>query len=265
MNKDRLSGTLLALAELVSRLRGDDGCPWDIKQTDSTIKMYLLEEAYEVLDAIEGGSPEDVCQELGDLLFMILFLSRMAEERGDFDLVEVMEKITEKMINRHPHVFGLTDVKSPEEVAINWEKIKRKEKGPTKTLSSSLQGIPADLPALLRTHRLSERASKLNFDWQDMDEIWNKVEEKFDELRKTILQQNRGRIGEKIGDLLFVLVNLARDWELNAEHLLRNTNQKFLELFKEMEAELNASSIDPDKATPAEMKRAWERVKARVG
>ena len=127
MNKDRLSGTLSALAELVSRLRGDDGCPWDIKQTDSTIKMYLLEEAYEVLDAIEGGSPEDVCQELGDLLFMILFLSRMAEERGEFDLVEVMEKITEKMINRHPHVFGLTDVKSSEEVDIYWEKIKRKE------------------------------------------------------------------------------------------------------------------------------------------
>jgi len=265
MNKDRLSETFLALTELVTRLRGDDGCPWDIKQTDSTIKMYLLEEAYEVLDAIEGGSPEDVCQELGDLLFMILFLARMGEERGEFDLVEVMEKITKKMINRHPHVFGSKDVKSPEEVAYNWEKIKRREKGSPKTFSSSLQGIPLNLPALLRAHRLTERASKLDFDWQDMDKIWNKVEKAFGELGRTIHQQNRERVGEKIGDLLFGLVNLAREWELNGEHLLRNTNQKFLKLFTEMEAELKASSIDPDKATPAEMKRTWEKVKARVG
>lgn len=265
MNKDRLSETFLALTELVSRLRGDDGCPWDRKQTDSTIKMYLLEEAYEVLDAIEAGSPEDVCQELGDLLFMILFLALLAEERREFDIVEVMEKITEKMINRHPHVFGSKNVKSPEEVAINWEKIKRKEKGASKTFSSSMQGIPSDLPALLRAHRLSERASKLDFDWQDTDKIWNKVEENFDELRKSIHQQEKGRVGEKIGDLLFGLVNLARDRELNGEHLLRNANQKFLQLFKEMEAELKASSIDPDKATTEEMKQTWEKVKARVG
>jgi len=265
MNKDRLPETFVALTELVSRLRGDDGCPWDIKQTDSTIKLYLLEEAYEVLDAIEGGSPEDVCQELGDLLFMILFLARMAEERGEFDLVEVMENITEKMIKRHPHVFGSKDVKSSEEVAYNWEKIKRREKGAPKTFSSSLQGIPLDLPALLRAHRLSERASKLNFDWQDMDKIWNKVEEAFGELRRTIVQQNKEQIGEKIGDLLFGLVNLARDWELNGENLLRNTNQKFLELFKGMDAELKASNIDPDRATPAEIKLIWEKVKAKVG
>ena len=140
------------------------------------------------------------------------------------------KNLKEKIIRRHPHVFSPDSKKlTAGEVTHSWDKIKRKEKGPTKTLSSSLQGIPLDLPALLRTHRLSERASKLNFDWQDIDEIWNKVEEKFDELRKTILQKNRERVGEKIGDLLFVLVNLARDWELNAEHLLRNTNKEFLE------------------------------------
>ena len=253
------------LIALVKVLRSERGCPWDREQTPEQIKIYLLEEAYEVLDAIEEGSTEDVCQELGDLLFMILFLARMAEERREFDLVEVVEKITEKMIKRHPHVFGSKDLKSPEEVAMNWEKIKREEKGTPKTFSSSLQGIPLNLPALLRAHRLSERASKLDFDWQDTDKIWNKVEEAFGELRKTVHQQNREGVGEKIGNLLFGLVNLARDWELNGEHLLRNSNQKFLELFKEMDAELKASNIDPDKATPAEMKWTWEKVKAKVG
>lgn len=261
MKKDNLSRAIIALSELMARLRGPGGCPWDIQQTDSTIKMYLLEEAYEVLDAIEKGSSEDVCHELGDLLFQIIFLASLAEDRGKYDLLEVMEKIKEKMINRHPHVFGSTKVRGPEEVAENWERIKKTEKGASRSFSSLLQDIPINLPALLRAQRLSDRASKVGFDWPDAEEIWSKVEEELGELRITISDRDKERIGEEIGDLLFSLVNLSRHWGLNAEHLLRDANQKFIERFREMEQELKVAGIDIYKATPAEMNRAWEKVK----
>jgi len=229
MDKDDLSRALIALYELISRLRGPDGCPWDARQTDSSIKMYLLEEAYEVLDSIERGSPDDVCQELGDLLFQILFLAGLAEERREFDLKDVMERIREKMINRHPHVFGTVQVNGPGQVAENWAEIKKKEKGAPETLSSLLQSIPTNLPALLRAHRLSERASSMGIDRPNPEDIWGRVEEKFEGLRKTILEGDKKRAGEKIGDLLFNLVELARDMGLNAEHLLRHINQEFIE------------------------------------
>ncbi|MBW2609561.1 MAG: nucleoside triphosphate pyrophosphohydrolase [Deltaproteobacteria bacterium] len=265
MSKDRLSRALSNLAGLVSRLRGPNGCPWDAMQTDSTVKMYLLEEAYEVLDAIETGSPEDVCQELGDLLFQVIFLTSLAEERGEFDLEEVLEKITEKMINRHPHVFGEASVGSPEEVSENWEKIKNAEKGDPKVSSSLLQEVPVNLPALLSAHRLSYRASKVGFDWEGREEIWGKVKEEFEELNKTILNSDEEGIEEELGDLLFSLVNLARHWGLNAERLLRRANQKFIKRFREMEEELKSTGTELDKATPDEMNRAWEKIKVNTG
>lgn len=224
MNKDKLSRALLSLSELMSRLRMPCGCPWDAQQTDSTIKMYLLEEAYEVLDAIERKAPEDVCGELGDLLFQIIFLARLAEERGEFDLVDVMEKIAEKMIKRHPHVFGSTRVKSVEDVAENWAKIKKRE-----------VDVPENLPALMGAHRLSERTSRMRTDSSSVEEIWGKVEDAFEELRKAILDRDKQRIGEETGDFLFCLVNLARHRGLNAEHLLRIANKKFLKRFEEMQ------------------------------
>ena len=259
-----MSKAFLALSELVSRLRGPGGCPWDAQQTDSTIKMYLLEETYEVMDAVERGTPEEVSMELGDLLFHIIFLVRLAEERGEFDLVEVIEKITEKMITRHPHVFGTTDVKGPEEVAQNWERIKKTENGTVKSFSSLLQSVPEGLPALLRAHRLSERASKRNLDWLSAEAVWKRVEKGWRELRNAIIEEHEEPSGEEMGDLLFGLVNLIRHWGLNAEHLLRNTNTQFLERFQRMEEELMERGIDLDKATSDEMDRAWERVKTRV-
>jgi tetrapyrrole methylase family protein/MazG family protein len=261
MNRDRLSKAFLALTELVSRLRGPGGCPWDALQTDSTIKMYLLEETYEVMDAVERGSPEEVSMELGDLLFHIIFLGKLAEERGEFDLVEVIEKITEKMINRHPHVFGTTDVKGPEEVAQNWERIKKAEEGTQKSFTSMLQSIPGGLPALLRAHRLGERASKRNLDWFRAEAVWKRIEKGWGELRKAIVKEDQEPVGEEMGDLLFALVTLIRHSGLNAEHLLRNANTRFLERFQRMEEELMALGIDLDEATPDEMNRAWERVK----
>ncbi|MGD8228654.1 MAG: nucleoside triphosphate pyrophosphohydrolase [Desulfobacteraceae bacterium] len=233
MNKDDLSKAFLALAALVSRLRGPGGCPWDVQQTYDTIKTYLLEEAYEVLDAVESGSPEDVCHELGDLLFQILFLASIAEERGEFDLLDVLEEITKKMINRHPHVFGRTPLKSAEEVAENWEKIKRREMGAPENSLSLLQKVPVNFPALLRAHRLSERASKMGPEASDGEEIWGKVKGGLEALGKSMSGQDKAQIGDEIGHLLFCLADLARHWGLNGEHLLRKANEEFLQAFEE--------------------------------
>ena len=235
MDKDALSESLFALIDLLTSLRGPDGCPWDALQTDSTIRMYVLEEAYEVVDAVERGCPEEVCQELGDLLFQILFLANLAEERGEFDFVDVMERITEKMKGRHPHVFGTVEVNSAEEVAENWQEIKKREKDSLDTPSSLLQGLPADLPALLRAHRLSQRARQADFEGLVGGEGWSDVEARFEELKHAVSSEDKKQIGRKVGELLFGMADLARGWGLNAEDLLRKSNQKFIERVNEAE------------------------------
>jgi len=265
MDINRSADAIRSLVKLVARLRGPGGCPWDAEQTDDTIKIYLLEEAYEVLDALEGVSPREVCSELGDLLFQILFLAQLASERGEFDFNEVVEGITEKMTRRHPHVFGDTKVDGAEDVASNWVKIKRKETGRPKSTSFLLQSVPSDLPALLRAHRLSERASKVGFDWADREEIWAKVQEEFEELESAIHHGDQEGIVEEMGDLLFSLTNLARHSGVNAENILRKGNQKFLERFEKMEARLADSGTGLEEATLDQMNRAWEDVKEGQG
>ncbi|MFC1892116.1 nucleoside triphosphate pyrophosphohydrolase [Thermodesulfobacteriota bacterium] len=263
MNKEKLNHSLSELIKLVETLRGPNGCPWDAKQTKDTIKMYLLEEAYEVADAIEEGSSQETCGELGDLLFQIIFLASMAEDRGDYDLIQVMEDITKKMTHRHPHVFGNTSAETPEEVSENWAKIKKTENNNNKTsVSRMLNEIPINLPALLRAHRLSQRASKIGFDWDGKDEVWTKVREEITELEQSLSSCETEKIGEEIGDLMFSLVNLARHWRLNAENLMRDANQKFLKRFREMEEELKSSGIDLDDATAIEMNRVWDKIKS---
>ena len=264
MDSDRLSRAVVALVDLVVRLRGPNGCPWDAKQTDASIKMYLLEEAYEVLDAIENSSPRDVCMELGDLLFQILFLTQLAAERKEFDFIEVVEKITEKMIHRHPHVFGSSKLDSPEEVALNWTRIKANEKGSSHKPSSALQSVPLNLPALLRAHRLGERASKLNTFWANGDKILATLQEEFEALKSAIARQDRDLVSEKTGDLLFDLANLTRHWGLNAENLLRLANQDFLEFFEKAESTLRASGIDIEEATPDQLNRIWKKKTLRL-
>lgn len=261
MDADRLSKAIVTLVELVARLRGPGGCPWDAKQTDSSIKIYLLEEAYEVLEAIEKSSAGDVCEELGDLLFQILFLAQLAEEQKEFDFVEVVERITKKMIKRHPHVFGDTKVASSKDVSLNWANIKKGEKGCSNDTSSALKSVPVNLPALLRAHRLSERASRVSFDWASEDEIWGNVQKKFEELGPAVLEGDKEDVAEGMGDLLFSLANLARNWGFNAEHLLRVANKKFLERFEEMEWELKLSGIGLEEATPEQMNKAWKKTK----
>lgn len=232
MDKKKLAEAVVDLYELMARLRGPGGCPWDAEQTDETIKMYLLEESYEVMEAIEGKSPEDVRGELGDLFFQIVFLSRLAEEREEFDLADVMEKIKEKMIHRHPHVFGQLEVGSPGEVSENWDRIKKQERGQDRDDLSVLESIPNHLPALLQAHRLGERASKMGAGRKDVEEVRGEIDREMANLKEALAGRGREGLGEKIGDLLFDLANLSRFHGLNAEQLLRTRNQVFLEQCK---------------------------------
>lgn len=264
MNSDRLAKAIVSLTNLVFRLRGPGGCPWDAEQTDLSVRMYLLEEAYEVLDAIEKSSPGDVCQELGDLLFHIVFLAQLAEERKEFDFVEVVEKIGEKMVHRHPHVFGKTTVKSAKEVVINWAKLKRLEKGDLDKTTSLLEDVPMNLPALLGSHRLSERAAKAGFHSIDVRETWDRVQRKFEKLKSAVENEDTDRLSDEMGELLFSVVNLAREHGLNAENILRKSNRRFLDLFDEMERELRSSGIEPESATPEQKENAWKRVRTQV-
>lgn len=238
MDKDALSRSLFALIDLLSKLRGPDGCPWDALQTDSTIKMYVLEEAYEVVDAVERGRSEDVCQELGDLLFQILFLTSLGEERGEFDFVDVIDRITKKMKGRHPHVFGTVEVNNAEEVAENWQEIKKREKDSSETSSSLLQGLPVDLPALLKAHRLNERALQADLDGFSGTKGWSAIEARFEKLKQAVSSEDKKEIGREVGEFLFCMANLARDFGLNAENLLRENNQRFIERVNEAEKAL---------------------------
>lgn len=238
-----MSLAVKALIDLVARLRSPGGCPWDAKQTDSTIKQYLLEEAYEVLDAIEKTSPADVCEELGDLLFHIIFLARLASERREFDFVDVVENITRKMIRRHPHVFGETRVNNAEEVVENWAVIKKREKVHAVD-ASALDGIPQDLPALMKTHRLGERASRIGFGRNNTASGWNEAAEKFRGLEAAVADGDKAFVGQKIGELLFCLAGLSRAWGHNGEHLLRVQNRRFSEQVADHEKGLNRIEND---------------------
>lgn len=233
MDKARLPEALIALYELVARLRGPGGCPWDARQTPDTVKMYLLEECYEVLDAIERKRPEQVCQELGDLLFQILFLAYMGEEKGEFDLLETFERIRQKMVRRHPHVFGREKVETPEEVARNWARIKEAERGAAQDSDGILGSVPAGLPALLRAQRLSERASGTFETDESGKGPWLRASAEFKALEGSLARNDIALSGEILGRMLFDLADLARSLGLSAEDLLRKTNQAFIDQFRE--------------------------------
>lgn len=265
MVNDRLPRAIRSLVDLVARLRGPGGCPWDARQTDATLKVYLIEEAYEVLDAIEGPSPQEVCSELGDLLFQIIFLAHLASERREFDFADVVETITKKMIHRHPHVFGDVQVESAEDVASNWARIKQAENGASGDISCLLQKVPSGSPALLRGHRMGERAAKAGFDWANADEVWTKVEEEVKEVRSAMADEDPAAMASELGDLFFTLTNLARHWGENAENLMRDANRKFLRRFEKMEKQLIDSGVRLEDATTDQMNSAWEDVKKREG
>lgn len=248
------------LLEMIRTLRSPAGCPWDRRQTRADMARYLLDEACETIDAIDSGSVPALKEELGDLLFQILFLTVMAEERREFTLSDVMAAISEKMIRRHPHVFGDLTVRDAAEVKANWEAIKRDLE--MKHVSGGiLDGVPRSLPALIRAQKMTEAAATVGFDWDRTDAVIVKVEEELHELRMAMRDERPENIREEIGDLLFTLVNLCRFVKVNADEALRQANRKFAERFVCMEQKLAAAGKTPQQASLAEMDALWDECK----
>jgi tetrapyrrole methylase family protein / MazG family protein len=250
------------LVEIMAMLRSPAGCPWDRAQDSTSLKPYLLEEAYEVLEAIEEGTPDKLKDELGDLLFQVIFHAQLARERGDFDIYDILAGTIAKMTRRHPHVFGSAAASTPKEALQNWEEIKRQEKTATQA-TSVLDGVPRQLPSLLRAQRLQDKASRVGFDWQQIEQVWEKLSEELQELRASIAREERAKIEEEVGDVLFSLVNLARFLEINPDEALHKTTAKFIQRFQFIERELSRQGKTPKQATLAEMDALWQQAKQR--
>jgi len=245
------------LVWIMERLRGEEGCPWDRRQTFESMKPFLIEEAHEAVDAIERKDFAGLEEELGDLLFHIVFLCRLAEEKGLFDIWKVIDRVAEKMISRHPHVFGSLKVSGPQEVEINWSKLKQREKG----RSSVLEGLPKSLPALMLAFRMGKRASKVGFDWEDPSGVWEKLKEEMEELREAAEEGRKERVEEELGDFLFTAVNLSRFLGVEPEGALRGACRRFAERFRFIEEELRRRGKTPEEASLEEMDELWERSK----
>ncbi len=257
------------LVEIMSTLRGPDGCPWDKQQDHDTLKPMLVEETYEVLEAVDNNDSEGLREELGDLLLHIVFHAQLGKEAGKFNIDGVLDGICEKLIRRHPHVFGNDTAESPEEVVKNWEAIKAEEKaqkltGRTPEPRSRLEGIPSKLPALHEAHQISSRAVRVGFDWPDIGGVFDKLEEETRELRDALdapesLRQSR--LEDEIGDIFFVVVNLARFLKIDSESALKRANRKFKKRFQHMEAQLAGAGKNIESTTLEEMESLWRQAK----
>ena len=248
------------LLELMATLRGPQGCPWDRKQTPESLKPFLVEECYEVVDALEDGSPDKIRDELGDLLFQIIFHARIAEEAGQFTIHDVITAIHEKMVRRHPHVFGKETVASDKEVIAHWEEIKQKEKGHADR-KSILEGVPKELPSLLRAHRLQERAARVGFDWAHLNDALPKLDEEIDEFKQSLNSGDAGKVEEELGDVFFTLVNISRFLGVNPEDALRKTISKFIQRFRYIEEHAANAGLQLKDMTIDEMEKLWQEAK----
>jgi tetrapyrrole methylase family protein/MazG family protein len=253
-----MSEAFRKLVEVMATLRSDQGCPWDKVQTRDTLKPYLIEETYEVLEAIDEDDPKKIREELGDLLLQIVFQAQIAKDAGHFDIDDVAEGITAKMISRHPHVFGDATYDTPEAVVRQWQD-RKKEEGKLK--ESLLEGVPKELPGLLRAHRLQSRASKVGFDWSKTEEVFSKLNEELDEFRSAVASQDKAAIEEELGDVLFVLVNVSRFVGVNAEEALRKSIAKFVRRFRHIERSAKADGRKLEEMTLAEMDALWDEAK----
>ncbi|MGE7609883.1 nucleoside triphosphate pyrophosphohydrolase [Peribacillus frigoritolerans] len=254
------------LRRVIAELRGPDGCPWDKKQTHESLKKYLIEEAYELIDSIDEGDDEGMIGELGDVLLQVMLHSQIGEDEGMFTIDDVIEGITAKMIRRHPHVFGDVEVNGEEDVLVNWQKIKEDEKGgETKALKSILDGIEKSLPNLLRAEEYQKRAAKVGFDWDEVSEAWKKVREEVQELEEEILSPNRDaeRIKSELGDLFFALVNISRYYDIQAEEAVYKANQKFHQRFTYIEECIQRADKKFEDYTLEELDSYWDEAKAK--
>ncbi len=248
------------LVDVVAKLRSDNGCPWDLAQTHESLKADLIEEAYELIEAIDTKVPKKICDELGDLLMQVMLHSQIATDRNEFSVDEVIENLTEKLVRRHPHVFGSVVATDENEVLENWEEIKRGEEG-NKDRKSSLDGIPHSLPSLQRAEKIQKRASRAGFDWDQTEDVLPKLQEEIDEIEESIRNDDITEIEMEIGDLLFSVVNLCRFLNVQPEEALRKSTRKFVDRFQRMETALertNKKFKDYDLST---LDQIWEQVK----
>jgi tetrapyrrole methylase family protein / MazG family protein len=260
------------LVAVQARLRAPGGCPWDREQTHLTLRTYLIEEAYEVLDAIEKGKPEDLGEELGDLLLQVLFHADLAREAGAFDISDVITGIRDKMIRRHPHVFGNVKAETSGEVLKNWAQLKAKEKlaaaskgaASQNSAPSALEGVPRNLPALLEAYQVTRRAAQVGFDWERVEGIFEKLEEETAELRAALAASNRLATEEEVGDLLFSVVNLARFLGLDPEVTLKRSTLKFKERFLDMEREALDDGRSLSKLSKNDLELLWLAAKVKA-
>jgi len=256
-DKESIKNEFLRLVEIMQKLRAEDGCPWDRQQTYESLRQYLLEETYEVLELIDEKRYDELKFELGDLLLQVIFQSQIAEEEGRFTIVEVLENINEKLIYRHPNVFGDVQINSAEEQTVNWERLKKKkERG-----RSTIAGVPSTLPALLRAHRIQAKAATVGFDWEKAEQVWEKVEEEIGELKDAVAENEQNKIEEEFGDLLFAMVNLSRFLRVNPEDALRQATEKFSARFRKVELEAERQHRSLEEMTLQEMDHIWDDVK----
>lgn len=233
-------------------------CPWDAKQTNESLRSNTIEEVYELAEALMQKDDVNIKKELGDVLLHIAFYSKIGEEKGAFDIADVADALTDKLIFRHPHVFGDTNVENATEVSQNWEQIKLKEKGGNKTV---LGGVPSALPALIKANRIQEKARNVGFDWEEPSQVWDKVKEEISEVETEIRAGNKERMEEEFGDLLFAVVNAARLYGVNPENALEKTNRKFIKRFNYLEARSKEIGKTLKEMTLEEMDKIWEEAK----
>ncbi len=256
------------LVGVMARLRGPGGCPWDREQTHETLRTYLIEEAYEVLDALDGADEVKFAEELGDLLLQIVFHAEMAEEAGRFNIVDVIREIYEKMIRRHPHVFGEKQAKDAAEVLRNWEIIKKAErvaKGAVEEekTESALDGVPRSLPALLEGYQLTRKAARIGFDWENVDGIFEKLREETEELQQVLEKRGSKEIEGEVGDILFAAMNLARFLKIDPEIAMKKASGKFASRFREMERVARKEGKTLGEMERGRMEEMWEEAKKR--
>lgn len=258
------------LKKIVSDLRNPEtGCPWDLEQNHNTLKKYLIEETYEAIEAIDQGDDKELCSELGDVLLQVMLHSQIASERGAFTIEDVLDGVSDKMVRRHPHVFGDTKCATSEEVKANWEKIKQSERKDSSS-TASLKSVPKYLPSLLRASRLGEKAAKVGFDWENGKDAWQKCLEEIDELREVVEQRAQAedvslrekenleaKFQEELGDLLFSLSQLARHSGVSPEQVLRDSCDKFMNRFETMEKTLESFQGK----SAEDLERAWNQAK----
>lgn len=255
-NKEERMQAFGRLLDVMDELR--EKCPWDRKQTNESLRSNTIEETYELCDALIRDDNTEIKKELGDLLLHIVFYAKIGEEKGAFDIKAVCDALCQKLIFRHPHVFGTDQAETAQQVEQSWEQIKLKEKGGNKTV---LQGVPAALPSIVKAHRIQDKARNVGFDWEEREQVWDKVQEEFTELQEEIDRMDDDRMEDEFGDLFFSLINAARLYKINPDNALERTNQKFIHRFNYLESYAKEQGRPLKEMSLEEMDRIWNEAK----